>query len=159
MKQKYLIIAIGMLLCIGNGGCSNTKNPVIENGNDVDLIGIEYRTDKTFLVDVYQRFENIEKAYWKSESIGRSNFGPTSYFIKGFVVLTEEEIKDIRNTYEFKETVIEFQSGIEPTVTGLSEFVWGSNEEFTKEIQSARYISEIYFDMNHGLIYFNVENK
>jgi len=159
MKRKYLIIAIGMLLCIGIGGCSNTKNPVVESGRGMDLIEVEYRTDKIFLADVYKRFENTEKAYWKSEIIGKGDFGPTSYFVKGFVVLTEEEIKDIRNTYEFKETVIEFQSGIDPTVTGLSEFAWGSNEEFEKEIQSAKYIGELYFDMNHGLIYFDVENK
>lgn len=124
----------------------------------MDLDTLEYRTDVEPIMSRFEIIQNIKNAYWKADFIGSSNFGPSSYFLKGFVVLANDATEQIRTGFDFKEVDIFFEPGLDPSVTGFSEFDWYKSNEFTAQILTNKFIGKVYFDMTNGMIYLDVEN-
>ena len=57
---------------------------------------------------------------------GDNGLGPSDYWLNGFIVLNEQEGKRITDNYSWEDAEIDFEPGMEPEVTELSNFSWKS---------------------------------
>jgi hypothetical protein len=159
MKYLLNITVLGMIVItlFSFSSCGSKKD-----GNSsvsrVDLATIEYRNDIDPITSRFTKLQDINYVYWKAGFIGRADFGPTSYFIKGFLVLSDSETNRIIHEYKFEPLETTFESGIDPAVTGYSNFSWGSSSEYSKTVLENKFIGEILFDQTNGIIYIDVEN-
>ena len=131
-------------------GCESENNNEWFNYKD-----IEYRTDTEPIENRFSYLKgDIDRVYWKAGTIGNSSIGPTSYFMTGFITVD----KKFENEYKFNSVDISFPVGIDPAITGFASFKWGENDEFKKQILGNRFIGDVLYDLENGIIYINVEN-
>lgn len=144
LSTAVLAIIIGIFLC----SCGN-KN----NGINSDPL----RTDAAPITSRFSEFSTARAFFWKGGILGDARVpGPSTYYIKGFVVLTDEDKKSINEKYDFVKTEVQFEKSMEPNVTGFSEFEWTENEEFTESILGLTFGGAVYFDAVNGIVYLDV---
>jgi hypothetical protein len=120
---------------------------------------MEYRKDCESIAKRFPSLENVAECYWKADIIGNSSFGPTSYWMKGFIVLHKEETDRINTQYEWISTSLEFGSGINPGITGFSDFDWKHSKRFSEDTTGTSYVGEFYYDTNNNILYFDIESN
>ncbi len=147
-----LITVILALIGIGLNTYFNTKKTF-------DLAKMEYRTDVQPLVDRFGDKISVDACWWKADIIGKTNLGPSSYWMKGFALLDKQSIESIQSKYHLLSTSLEFEQGMNPCVTEFEEFEWRYSEELSREIAGTGFIGEIYVDTKNGIIYFDLESN
>ncbi len=149
-KKSFCIICI-LSVFLTSVGCES-KN----NNERFNYKAIEYRTDTEPIENRFSYLKgDIDRVYWKAGIIGRPSIGPTPYFMTGFITLTD---KKFENEYMFNSVDISFPGGIDPAITGFASFKWGENDELKKLILGNRFIGDVLYDLENGIIYINVEN-
>jgi len=123
-----------------------------------DASEIEYRTDMQPITDRFPSLPAFKSCHWKANTIGRTDFGPTNYWMNGFIVLENESFLKLLSDYIWKPVSVKFPRGIEPEITTLREFNWCYNEEFETLFKSQSFIGDVYLDTLNGVLYFSVEN-
>ncbi len=73
-----------------------------KSSNDRDISSVPYRTDKQPIMNRFPKFGEFDKCYWKAHTIGRTDFGPTSYWMKGFAVLSQNDFERIKKEYTWE---------------------------------------------------------
>ncbi|AIQ14552.1 hypothetical protein [Paenibacillus durus] len=116
----------------------------------------QYKTEIQPVVDRFPRLEIVEKVYWKAEVIGDHGFGPSSYWMKGYVHLNNEVMERFRSSYTWKD-VSNFKPYFNLDFDQEHEPSWTFSEEFNNYIKSSSFIGKFYLDVNNGLFYFEVE--
>ena len=141
--SKFFCIICILSVFLTGFGCE------LKNDNEkLNYKDIEYRTDTEPIENRFSYLKgNIDKAYWKTGIIGNSKIGPTSYFITGFITLTD---KKFEKEYKFNSVDISFPVGIDPAITGFASFKWGENDEFKKQILGNRFIGDVLYDLENG---------
>ena len=148
----FAFIIIISLYCVLDKYYNIKKHP--------DMSKIEYRNDKEPLIEYFNNnIIDIESRYWKTGIVGKSNFGPTSYWIKGFIVTNKYNFTNILTKYSFSEVALNFNKGMEPEITGYSEFKWCYNNDLSQQIINNGFIGNFYFDIENGIFYFDVESN
>ena len=130
-----------------------------EQENIIDIEKIEYREDIEPLSTRFPKLGEIEHCYWKAAIFSNVGIGPTSYWMKGFLVLSTSKIKELVDTFDWESKELIFPLGIDPSVTGLSDFDWRYSKGFSREIKGALFVGDFYVDANHGVVYFDLENN
>ena len=59
----------------------------IGNSSEQNLTSMEYRNDEQPILDRFPAIPEFQTCFWKASTTGRTNFGPTNYWMKGFVIL------------------------------------------------------------------------
>ncbi|NLF27327.1 MAG: hypothetical protein GX592_05460 [Clostridiales bacterium] len=152
---KTVAIVIAIAIALGILGISAGCVPLDDAKDEGN---IEYRTD---ILPIRNRFPDLPEfttCYWKADMIGHIYFGPTSYWMRGFVCLDEKEFQQVLADYVWKEESIVFPTGIDPSITGKSNFRWHSNAEFESLILQQNFVGIVLLDVNNGILYFSVEN-
>ncbi|MDP5274906.1 hypothetical protein [Chengkuizengella axinellae] len=116
----------------------------------------QFRTEIQPIVDRFPRLDNVEKTYWIADTIEERDFGPTSYWMKGYVYLENHSVESITTLYEWEE-VHTFNPSFISKYEQIYETGWFFSEEFNSYIKSSNYIGNFYFDMNNDVLYFEVE--
>lgn len=147
-----LIFVILALFAIGLTKYFNAKKTF-------DLAKMEYRTDVQPLVDRFGDKISIDACWWKADIIGKTNLGPSSYWMKGFALLNKQSVESIQAKYHLISTSLEFEQGMHPCVTEFEEFEWRYSEELSREIAGAGFIGEIYVDLKNSVLYFDLESN
>lgn len=129
-----------------------------EQRNFFDLTEIEYRTDIEPLIKRFGENLDIEQCYWKADVFGGFGIGPTSYWMKGYMRIDEDNAQMLLKKYKFEEVDLTFEEGISATVTGYKDFKWMYNEQFSNEILGVSFIGCLYLDHINNLVYFDVES-
>ena len=169
--EKKRLICVGIIILIGI--CILNKNVIWENGyfrnsktsiekeeykwaNDV--LKVNYRSDTEPIKKRFPELGNFKKCYWKANTIGRTNFGPVSYWMKGFVCLEEEKFEEIKNEdlWENKESNWNPEIGTE--ILNFSEYEWLKSDTFSSKISGSEFIGKFYLDVKNKIIYFDVES-
>jgi len=119
---------------------------------------MDYREDVEPITKRFPIFEKIEKCYWKAEIIGELNFGLSSYWMKGFIVLTEKTKNELLNSYVWEQIELLFTEGIDPNITEFNNCDWAYNKDFSDEITRPFFIGDFYLDVSNGVIYFDLES-
>lgn len=148
--KKTIIIVLIVILSFNFGGCFRD--------NSVDFESIDYRYDIEPLSSKFSFFNSIEDACWKTSIIGSTRFGPSSYTIRAFIIISSDEYTEIVDSYDFEPTELEFENGIDPKVTGSGSFRWKENSDFTQDVLGNGYIGKVYLDTNNGIVYISAES-
>lgn len=155
-KKKFLLIigafAILFALSVNLTGYFNSKK-------SHELTKIEYRTDVEPITKRFGEMLSIESCFWKAKTIGKANFGPSSYWMKGYILISQENADFLKSKYDFTDVDINFENGMEPDITGKSNFKWSYNKEFSKKIVGAEFVGEFYFDVENNIFYFDLESN
>ncbi len=145
-----LTSVISTLLLVGCIESTQQKN---ENSTN-------YRVDIQPLVERFGHDLNIEKCYWKADVIGKTKIGPSSYWMKGFIVLEKKSVERLTSKYTFTKTEILFNTEeLDPFITGFSNFNWCYSKDMSNDFKEAKFIGEVYFDEINGIIYFDLESR
>ncbi|MEW4370072.1 hypothetical protein [Paenibacillus kandeliae] len=86
--------------------------------------------------------------------IGNTNFGPSSYSLKGYVYLDKDVAKRFVEIYNWNKVDISPSIQLDNNETNRT---WVFSKEFNEYIKSSDYVGDFYFDINNRLIYFEVE--
>ncbi|MDR1821328.1 MAG: hypothetical protein LBQ91_02720 [Oscillospiraceae bacterium] len=112
-------------------GCSRNDDDWL----NPDLTKEELRFDKNPITSRFSSLSGVNAVFWKGGTLGSPRApGPSVYYIKGFVILSEEEKAKILNSYEFSKISAVFEKGMYPSITNFSEFEWTENENFTSDV-------------------------
>ena len=155
-KTNWIIISIFFVIVVVGG----IKSKTLINPNQLpDLTKIEYRTDVEPLAKRFGKMLIIESCFWKSDTISKNNLGPSSYWIKGYAFIDQENANYLKSTYSFTDIDINFQKGISPDITGKCDFKWSYNKDLSREIAGTGFIGEFYFDTQNNIFYFDLESN
>lgn len=160
-----IVIIVIMLLLIklwGNGsyiGLERIKEIQTEKALSGDYWHMVdgYRVDKEPIIKRFEGLGNFSKCYWKADIIGKSNFGPTSYWMKGFVVLNNGDFKKFKEQYKWCDVEGGWGPSLDTKVLEVQDFKWVYNEEFNNFINSSGYIGEFYLDLVNGIVFFDIQ--
>lgn len=130
--------------------------PIADTRNDAS--GIEYRTDKGPIEDRFANLPSFSACYWKADTIGRTSFGPTNYWMRGFIILDEATLSSLEKDYDWTAVNIDFPKGIDPGITGKTDFTWYESKEFEATMFNGSFVGAMYLETTNAIIYFDVEN-
>lgn len=91
------------------------------------MIGIYKKRNTCFnqpLIKRFPKFGQFDKCYWKAHTIGRTDFGPTSYWMKGFAVLSQDSFERLKKEYKWEEIDKSWQPDLGTDILNLSNFNW-----------------------------------
>ena len=120
---------------------------------------IAYKTETQPLIDRFGKAINVESCFWKAGTTGKTVLGPSSYWMKGFIKISREDLMEIQKKYPLTKTEICFEKGISPDITGFSDFDWHYNKNLSHDITGGDFIGEFYLDINNGVFYFDAESN
>jgi hypothetical protein len=120
---------------------------------------LPWKTDVEPLTEEVININNIDKVYWKGDFIVSRTLGPNSYFVKGFLVISNEESLRISKKYDFWETNVSFPKGMNPNVTKCKTFKWTTKSDFSIENICLGWLETLYLDKNNGVIFFDIERN
>ena len=150
---KMIIVVIVLLLSGGIGAY------MFYVTNIESISNMEYRKDTQPLIDRFGDKIDIESCMWKAAIIGNSRLGPSSYWMKGFIIPSDESVQKVEKQYIMSHVDLQFPKGIDPGATGYEDFDWRYNAEFSKEIVGTGFIGDFYIDIKHGILYFDIESN
>lgn len=131
----------------------------IGNSGEQNLTNMEYRNDEQPIQDRFPTIPEFQTCYWKASTTGRTDFGPTNYWMKGFVILEKLAFIKMLDEYSWESADIKFPKGMNPKITNFNEFNWCYNKDFESQVKTASFVGNFYFDTNNGILYFTVENS
>lgn len=152
MRCKSILLFICIGFCLLTVGCDKNANL-----SDLQIEQLPYHEDVEPICERFDYLYSVEKVYWKSEQIGDGVIGPSSYWLKGFICITEEEKDEIISAFAFEEDSPEFPEGISPEITGYKDFTWKTSSDFSRELLKGNFVGEVYLDALNGVIYLDVE--
>jgi len=158
MKKKHIVVIICGVIVLFLVGLVVTQTMFMFKNNK-DATKVEYRMERKPIEDRFPELPNFTECYWKANTIGYANFGPTSYWMRGFLCLDEKALQKILADYDWNADTVIFPKGIDPAITGKSGFSWYSNKNFQLVILRQRFVGSIYLDTANGVLYFDVENN
>ncbi len=119
----------------------------------------EFRKDKQPLSDRFPMFGNFEECYWQAGTIGQNSRisvpGPTSYWMKGFIVLNKNDFEKLKNEYQWKAIEADWNPEFETDMLQFKSFRWYKSDIFDTKASSL--IGHYYLDFDNGVIFFDVE--
>ena len=154
IQSSILIIIIFILVIVQS--ISNKPNGDFhyENG---------YRIDQEPIKSRFPELGNFKSCYWKggSESNNyRTVPGPSTYWMKGFVVLDSNTFNKFKNNYDWNNMDKNWEPTVGSEVLKIQSFDWRNSEEFDESIfnSSIDYVGDFYLDFNNGVVYFDIES-
>lgn len=157
MKKKiaFKLILIGIIVII----LAIILIVKITDNYNQSLTNIPYRRDEQPIRERFPNIPEIQSCYWKANAIGRTDFGPTNYWMKGFIVLEESEWLKLLDEYSWENIDLYFPKGIDPRITNFNKFNWAYNKDFELRVKTTSFVGGIYLDTKNGILYFSVENS
>lgn len=155
-KCCVMLLAVGMLLSAvtvfsGCGGRGKAPHSFAE---------ASCRTDTAPLTERFPAVGDIRRAWWKAyvPQTDRGLPGPNDYVMAGFMEAADWNA--LAASVNFDETAEpvspSFPDGVDPSVAGFSDGEWQSCPALTEMLLRGRFMGEIYVDIDHRFIYFNV---
>lgn len=121
----------------------------------------KWRTDKKPIMDRFPNIGNFDNCYWKAntsaENTRLSTPGPTSYWMKGFIILNEKDFDNFKIQYKWNDTSVNWQPLLDTSILQMKSFKWKYSEEFNSKIKSSSYVGQFYLDFENGIIYFDIQ--
>lgn len=146
----FLIILVIAVICFSK---------VINLKESPQLEQMEYRTDMQPLIDRFGKTVNIESCFWKADIIGNRRLGFSSYWMKGFIMIDDKTLTEIKNKYHLIKVDLKFEKGMTPAITNFDSFEWKYNKELSHEIAGSSFVGEFYIDVINGILYFDLESN
>ena len=111
-------------------------------------------------MDRFPGLGNFIECYWEAEKIGVDTLfsppAPSSYWMKGYVILEKEVFNDFKKKYKWDLMDREWRPSFHVDAISIESPNWGFSNEFNNYIKTASFMGEFYLEFNNGIIYFEV---
>ena len=144
MRRKWAFVIGAVSGVIGVLLICNWTSDLRYSDSRQDASRIEYRTDREPIDDRLPDLPQFSKCFWKADTIGRTDFGPTNYWMSGFIVLEQEAVEELLRTYVWGAGTPEFLKGIDPEITDKNGFEWKKSNDFASDIFRNRFAGNRY---------------
>ncbi len=160
VKKKIVISIFIIVVAIAISGCAiynlfknnNISLGEVENGYRVDIEPIKKR---------FPNLVDVEKVFWKADTIETPKRGsvpaPTSYWMKGFVVLKDKEVDTIKSKYKWLDMESSWKPSLDTEILKVKSLKWSYSEDFDSFIKSSDYVGNFYFNLSNGILFFDIE--
>jgi hypothetical protein len=156
-KSSRYIILVVLLLVLGIVGYTLYYCMVADRNSTIGKTENGYRVDKAPINNRFPKLGQFEKCYWKADTIGKSSVGPSSYWMKGFVVLNNEEYKAFKTQYKWIEVENGWKPSLNAGVLNIKSLKWSFSTEFDNYIKTSDYVGKFYLDLEKGIVFFDVQ--
>lgn len=123
--------------------------------------GNNWRTEKQPIADRFSILGNFDKCYWKADTIGENSRlsvpGPTAYWMKGFVILSGEDFKNLKEKYKWDDVNVTWEPSLDTKILNIKTFKWTYSEEFNNINKSSGFVGKFYLDLQNGIVFFDVQ--
>ncbi|NJD04664.1 MAG: hypothetical protein FIA99_19165 [Ruminiclostridium sp.] len=147
-----LIIGIAGYVIYGLFSDNNSTIGQSENG---------YRVDKEPIINRFPKLGNFEKCYWKADTIGKNSRlsapAPSSYWMKGFVILNSKELDTFKSQYKWLDVENSWKPSLDADILKVQSLKWSYSEDFNNYIKSSSYVGKFYLDVENGIVFFDVQ--
>ncbi|MNE38425.1 hypothetical protein D3C80_1323220 [compost metagenome] len=142
-RKKRILAGITLLLIAALGFTLNspTKHET------------KYSTDIEPISNRFPNLKNIQRVYWSGKIIS-DGFGPTSYWMRGYVFLDHASIMNLKATYTWE--IVSLKPKLDYDFHGKTQ-KWSYSSEFDFFIMSTNYVGKFYLDVNSDTLYFEIE--
>lgn len=159
LLKKVLIIILIMFVSVivffvtltVSTNLHNAVNPAwkFENG---------YRIDKQPIIDRFPKLGDFKKCYWMADIIGDTGImlGPTSYWMKGFVLINQKKYDTFRKKYKWKNQRSDWEPSLDTDILGKKTFKWAFSADFNNYVITNSYFGYFYLDLKNKIIYFDI---
>ena len=153
MKRRVIIItSVVLLVYLVLMACLLSRCE-----RDDSFVRMEYRQDTAPIVKRFGEKFQVEACYWKAESIGNTRIGPTSLRWNGFALIDEGSLQALLDKYTFYDAEPTFPNGIDPEITGCTPTRWVHSDAMSSEFVGVDFVGEFYLDIEHRILYFDLE--
>lgn len=160
-KKKKFIISIFIIIAIAISGCVIYN--LLQKNNTTSLGKVEngYRVDVEPIKKHFPNLGVVEKVFWKADTIGISKRGsvpaPSSYWMKGFVVINGEEANKLKSKYKWEDMESSWKPSLDTEILKVKSLKWSYSEDFDNYIKSSDYVGKFYLDLKNGIVFFDVQ--
>ncbi|MDD3173816.1 MAG: hypothetical protein PHF63_09175 [Herbinix sp.] len=130
----------------------NNNNFNYENG---------YRVDQEPIKSRFPELGDFVSCYWKGDTNNKNSRSsipaPTSYWMKGFIILDIVKFNKYKNDYEWTDTGDNWKPSIDTKILKMQSFNWYHCDEFDKFIKPEKFTGYFYLDFDNGVLYFDIE--
>lgn len=135
---------------------------ILDKGNgNMNTNKDEIRTDKEPISSRFPNLGEFNNCYWKADIIDENNRvsvpGPSSYWMKGFIVLNSKEVNSLKNVFKWSAVKSNWKPSLYTNILNLKTFKWSYSEDFNNYIMSASYVGKFYMDLENGIVFFDVQ--
>ncbi|MCL6592120.1 MAG: hypothetical protein K6U80_19505 [Firmicutes bacterium] len=118
-----------------------------------------YQTDIEPIRNRFPKLCGIKQVFWKAGLISKTNNvpGPSSYWMKGFIVLNKEEYVKLAREYKWTMVESSWKPDLNSTILGKNIYRWSFSNDFNEYIKPSSFFGKFYLDLENGIIFFNVE--
>jgi hypothetical protein len=120
----------------------------------------KYLTTTSIITNRMPKLQGVKNCYWngdaKNPDFDPISIGPTDYWYKGFIFITDTESTRINKKYKWEKVDANWKPSLDSTPLGTSHYNcnWTKSKEFTESI--GVYWGDIYFDKTHSLLFFDL---
>ena len=156
-RLTAVILAAAMLALLSSCEYLNSLTSSEESAKaEPDFNHTHYLMDDQTLREWFPEVGGMERVYWKQSGTGSGRaVGPEANTLAGFIIAEDLGIPEGEKYTDI--SYIEFPEGIDPFITGLSDFDWRQYPSVTKRVLGNRFIGDVYVDQGKNLIYFKVQ--
>lgn len=133
---------------------------VVFFNNKENNMSEEIRIDKKPITERFPNLGDFIKCYWtagvSSKDSRLSPPGPTSYKLRGFVVLGEKEADDFKRRFTWRNVPSDWKPVLDTNLLEVSNLTWVYSNDFNDYIKKPSFIGNFYFEQEHGVVYFDV---
>ncbi len=152
---RYVVVVIALMIIAITGYILYCM--VADSTSTIGKTENGYRVDKDPIASRFPKIGQFDKCYWKADTIGKSGVGPSSYSMKGFVVLKRESFETFRTQYKWLEAESGWKPSQDTDILNMQAFKWAHSAEFDNYIKSANYVGKFYLDLENGIVFFDVQ--
>ncbi|OPX44460.1 hypothetical protein CLHUN_17590 [Ruminiclostridium hungatei] len=154
-SSRYILLIVAFLI-IGVVGYT-LYSMVADTNSTIGKTENGYRVDKDPITSRFPNVGQFDKCYWKADTIGKSGVGPSSYWMKGFVVLKREDFEAFKTQYKWLDVESGWKPSLDTSILNIQSFKWSFSTEFDNYIKSASYVGKFYLDLENGIVFFDVQ--
>lgn len=154
LKIRFLIIMIIILL--GAVILIGINNYHIGNK---DRNTLEIKQDIQPILDRFPKVTGIKNCYWVSDVINsdRDSVGPSSYRMKGFIILGKDQADKLMEDYKWETVEEEWEPSISISQVGDIKGKWYYSEDYNNYIVNGSYYGFFYYNIDNNLLFFDVQ--
>jgi hypothetical protein len=127
----------------------------------VNTVSSPYQTYMEMISRLFPKLIGVKKCFWVS-GVKNKNYplsvGISSHWYKGYMIITNNETKRIRNKYKWCKTPLRWKPSFIKNPFGIthSKCNWIMSQEYNNAILDYGRYGTIYFDKDHSLLYFEI---
>ena len=160
-KLRSKIVIGGIIALVLIPSCLMVYSVLNKGTNEVEENGNMWRTEKQPIIDRFPGIGGFDKCYWKADVTTKDSRlsapGPTSYWMKGFVVLDSKEFNNLKQRFKWEAVKSGWTPSLDTSILKVQSLHWFYSREFNDYVKKQSFLGDFYLDFENGVIFFDVQ--